>query len=85
MSTEYEPGDTPDAPDKPQQPRPEMNFCQEPSAQYLEALEEWGDDPRSVAGAHALKMAGLNGGGWHPDWDSRLPADIPPIDPPEKK
>ncbi|MBI2334387.1 hypothetical protein HYU96_01165 [Candidatus Daviesbacteria bacterium] len=49
-----------------------MNFCQEPSKSYLKMLEECGDDPRSVAGHHAMKKAGpLAERGWHPDWEAR--------------
>lgn len=37
--------------EKNQAPR---NFCQAPSRAYLNILEEFGDDPRSAAGAIAL-------------------------------
>ncbi len=53
-----------------EQPRQDGNFCQQPSDQYLEALEEAGGDPRVVAGERALE--GLKKtGGWVPDWEAR--------------
>ena len=52
------------------QPRAHEKFCQEPSEQYLRALEEAGEDPRAVSGLEALK--GLEQtGGWVPDVEAR--------------
>jgi hypothetical protein len=49
-----------------------INFCQEPSGQYLKMLEECGEDPRSVSGSHAINSAGsLAERGWFPTWDAR--------------
>lgn len=44
----------------------ENKFCQEASDKYLEALEEEGGDPRSVAGRQALKDKR-----WMPTIDAR--------------
>jgi hypothetical protein len=48
----------------------ENKFCQEPSNKYLEALEDEGGDPRSVAGRQAIKDLGKFGH-WMPTIDSR--------------
>ncbi len=46
--------------------------CQQPSAQYMQLLEESGGDHRSVAGIYAIKRAGaLAEKGWQPDYDAR--------------
>lgn len=49
-----------------------IKFCQKPSEQYLEMLEECGGDPRSAVGRHAINISGGNAErGWIPTWDSR--------------
>ena len=54
------------------EPLTPIKFCQEPSGQYLEMLAEWGGDPRSVSGSHAINQAGsLAKRGWAPTWDAR--------------
>lgn len=50
--------------------RPAMDFCQEPSQQWLDACEDEGGDPRAAEGAYAIGQLMLNGG-WSPPWDSR--------------
>jgi len=45
-------------------------FCQAPSNQYLEMLEDCGGDPRSVAGRYAINKAGVERG-WIPTCDAR--------------
>lgn len=58
----------------------EDKFCQEPSSKYLEALDDEGGDPRSVAGRQALKDL-QRFGHWMPIVDSRDAS----ITAPEKK
>ena len=58
----------------------ENKFCQEPSNKYLDALEDEGGDPRSVAGRQALKDL-QRFGHWMPTVDSRDAS----ITAPEKK
>lgn len=49
-----------------------VNFCHEPSDTYLDRLEEYGDDPRSVIGHEVLSASGpMAEKGWIPSWDSR--------------
>lgn len=49
-----------------------IKFCQEPSKEYLQKLEDCGNDPKSVEGFYALNKAGSNAErGWQPTWDAR--------------
>ena len=46
------------------------NFCQKPSKQYLQLLDEAGGDPRATAGEQALRDLSATGG-WAPTLDAR--------------
>lgn len=45
-------------------------FCQKPSDKFLQALEEWGGDPRSAIGDQARKDFNRFRR-WMPAWDAR--------------
>lgn len=47
------------------------NFCQEPSDEFLDAIEENMDDPRIAISLKAIKESEKRKGAWVPTWDAR--------------
>lgn len=52
-------------------PREDTQFCQAPSDQYMQELEEAGGDPRLVLSRRAIRESRKRGGAWVPTWDAR--------------
>lgn len=51
--------------------REHTNFCQQPSDQFMEELEEAGGDPRVAISRRTMRESRKRGGAWVPTWDAR--------------
>ena len=55
-------------------PKPNLGveYCQQPSDQYMALIDDCLGDPKSALGARALQEAGSRAErGWQPTWDAR--------------